>query len=340
MPGFVKIPRDITNFAWYTDANTVKVYVHILMKASWTTRVWRGIVLQPGQVVISQETLAAELKLTRIKVRVALRNLIDCGIVAKCVASTVANGIASTVANGIASTVANNIANNIANRCTILTVYNSINCDGLFFDDSQHDSQQDSQQNTGSVANDVASTVANDVASTVANGIASTVATNIEYKEVEEYNIPPSNTLYYCPPKGESNAAAKGQISKSETIPVDTSTNEEKKKVPAKKKRSEERPKYVPIGQVAEWMKSNTAWLEAFCMHNHMDPEAVKRRIDEFEAHCIDNGETAKDKRDCIRHFNNWMRRMQEEPPRPRSPVGRVKHPAANFDNNQTFEEW
>lgn len=268
MPGFVKIPRDITNFAWYTDANTVKVYVHILMRASWNTRVWRGIVLQPGQVVISQETLAAELKLTRIKVRVALRNLIDCGIVAKCVASTVANDVASTV------------------------------------------------------------------------------ATNIEYKEVEEYkNIPPSNTLYYCPPTGESDASAKGQISKSETIPVDTPTNEEKKKVPPKKKRSEELPKdggleYVPIGQVAEWMKSNTAWLEAFCMNKHLDPEAVKRKIDDFAAHCANNGETEKEKHDCIRHFNNWMRRMQDEPPRSRAPVARVKHPAANFDNNQTFEEW
>lgn len=146
-------------------------------------------------------------------------------------------------------------------------------------------------------------------------------------------------------PKGESDADAKGQISKSETIPVDTSTQEEKKKVPPKKKRSEELPKdggleYVPIGQVSEWMKSNTAWLEAFCMNKHLDPEAVKRKIDDFAAHCANNGETEKEKHDCIRHFNNWMRRMQDEPPRPRTPVGRVKHPAANFDNNQTFEEW
>lgn len=146
-------------------------------------------------------------------------------------------------------------------------------------------------------------------------------------------------------PKGESNTDAKGQISKSEHIPVDATTNEEKKKVPAKKKRSEELPKdvgleYVPIGQVAEWMKSNTAWLEAFCMNKHLDPEAVKRKIDDFAAHCANNGETEKEKHDCIRHFNNWMRRMQDEPPRPRTPVARVKHPAANFDNNQTFEEW
>ena len=146
-------------------------------------------------------------------------------------------------------------------------------------------------------------------------------------------------------PKGESDTDAKGQISKSETIPVDTSTQEEKKKVPPKKKRSKELPKdggleYVPIGQVAEWMKSNTVWLEAFCMNKHLDPEAVKRKIDDFAAHCANNGETEKEKHDCIRHFNNWMRRMQDEPPRPRTPVGRVKHPAANFDNNQTFEEW
>lgn len=215
MPGFVKIPRDISNFGWYTDANTVKVYVHLLLKASWTTRVWNGIVLQPGQVAISQEALAAELKLTRIKVRTALRNLIDSGIVAK--------GIASTIANGLANGVASKIANNLANRCTILNVYNSIGCECENFDGSHQDSQQNSQQNTGSVA----------------NGLASTLATNIEYiEDKKDNNIPPSNTLYYCPPKGETDAAACGD-SEVKTDSVD-SDSEEKKKVPRKKKRSDE----------------------------------------------------------------------------------------------------
>lgn len=101
---------------------------------------------------------------------------------------------------------------------------------------------------------------------------------------------------------------------------------------------------YIRINELASWMKSQTVWLEAFCMNNHMDPEAVKRRIDEFEAHCIDNGETAKDKRDCMRHFNNWMRKVREAaaaaPAKAKRSGGATRHPSANFDNSQFFEKF
>lgn len=101
---------------------------------------------------------------------------------------------------------------------------------------------------------------------------------------------------------------------------------------------------YIRINELASWMKSQTAWLEAFCMNNHMDTEAVKSRIDEFEAHCIDNGETAKDKRDCMRHFNNWMRKVREAaaaaPAKAKRSGGATRHPSANFDNSQYFEKF
>lgn len=101
---------------------------------------------------------------------------------------------------------------------------------------------------------------------------------------------------------------------------------------------------YIQINELASWMKSQTVWLDAFCMNNHMDPEAVKRRIEEFEAHCIDNGETAKDKRDCIRHFNNWMRKVLEAaaaaPAKAKRSGGATRHPSANFDNSQFFEKF
>ena len=56
----------------------------------------------------------------------------------------------------------------------------------------------------------------------------------------------------------------------------------------------------VPIDKLAEWMKSETAWIEQLCINRHKDPEYIKRRIDEFAAHCANNGETAKDKGDCL----------------------------------------
>ena len=71
---------------------------------------------------------------------------------------------------------------------------------------------------------------------------------------------------------------------------------------------------YVPIKELAEWMKSQHQWLEAFCMNHHLDPEYVKRNIGEFAKECENNGEVAKDKHDCKRHFNNWLRKVREQP--------------------------
>lgn len=70
----------------------------------------------------------------------------------------------------------------------------------------------------------------------------------------------------------------------------------------------------VPIAELAAWMKSETVWLEAFCINNRKDPEYIKRKIDEFAAHCANNGDTAKDKGDCKRHFNNWLRKVEQHP--------------------------
>ena len=71
---------------------------------------------------------------------------------------------------------------------------------------------------------------------------------------------------------------------------------------------------YIPIDQVAEWMKGETVWIEQYCINRHKDPEYIKRMIDEFAAHCANNGDTAKDKSDCKRHFNNWLRKVEQQP--------------------------
>lgn len=70
----------------------------------------------------------------------------------------------------------------------------------------------------------------------------------------------------------------------------------------------------VPIDELAAWMKSETAWIEQLCINRHKDPEYIKRKIDEFAAHCANNGETSKDKGDCKRHFNNWLRKVEQQP--------------------------
>lgn len=85
-----------------------------------------------------------------------------------------------------------------------------------------------------------------------------------------------------------------------------------KKKVDAKKEPTRlpaDAIEYIAIGKVAEYLKSDQCWLEALCMNRHLRMDYVLSKIDEFAVELQLQGETAKDKRDCKRHFNNWLRK-------------------------------
>lgn len=100
----------------------------------------------------------------------------------------------------------------------------------------------------------------------------------------------------------------------------------------------------VPIKELPDYMKSNTVWLEAFCMNNHLDPEYVKHKIDEFGRFCEDNGEVEKDRQDCFRHFNNWLRKVQQQPKPKAAPASRPttasRHPATMFINDKHYDDF
>ena len=100
----------------------------------------------------------------------------------------------------------------------------------------------------------------------------------------------------------------------------------------------------VPIKELPDYMKSNTVWLEAFCMNNHLDPEYVKRKIDEFGRFCEDNGEVEKDRQDCFRHFNNWLRKVQQQPKptvaKASRPTTASRHPATMFSNDKHYDDF
>lgn len=100
----------------------------------------------------------------------------------------------------------------------------------------------------------------------------------------------------------------------------------------------------VPIKELPDYMKSNTVWFEAFCMNNHLDPEYVKRKIDEFGRFCEDNGEVEKDRQDCFRHFNNWLRKVQQQPKPKATPASRPttasRHPATMFINDKHYDDF
>lgn len=69
---------------------------------------------------------------------------------------------------------------------------------------------------------------------------------------------------------------------------------------------------YIPVAAVADYLTGEDGWIESLCMNKHLDRAYVEQKIREYAADLQNSGEVAKDKRDCKRHFNNWLRKSQQ----------------------------
>lgn len=77
--GFVKLYRSLLDWEWYQDANTMRVFMHCLLKANYKDKRWQGIVIPKGSFVSSRGKLAQELHLSEQNVRTALNHLKSTG---------------------------------------------------------------------------------------------------------------------------------------------------------------------------------------------------------------------------------------------------------------------
>jgi hypothetical protein len=73
--GWIKIHRRILQWEWYRDANTFRLFFHLLAKANHANSRWQGIDIEPGQVIVGRKSLAEELKLSEKQVRTSLNKL-------------------------------------------------------------------------------------------------------------------------------------------------------------------------------------------------------------------------------------------------------------------------
>ena len=76
---FIKLDRNITKWRWYTNANTVRVWLHLLISANIAPYEFENIRIERGQLVTSHENLANTLKLSIQEVRTALNHLKSTG---------------------------------------------------------------------------------------------------------------------------------------------------------------------------------------------------------------------------------------------------------------------
>ncbi|MDA8763829.1 hypothetical protein N9M92_06380 [Flavobacteriaceae bacterium] len=79
MNGFVSLHRKIIDWEWYTDADTFRVFIHLLMMANHAPGKVRGIQLKRGQHITSIVRISETLNITFWRVRKALERLKEGG---------------------------------------------------------------------------------------------------------------------------------------------------------------------------------------------------------------------------------------------------------------------
>lgn len=80
--GFIVIYRSLLEWEWYNDANTLRLFLHCLLRANHKDRAWQGITIERGSFVTSYQHLALDLGLTVSQVRTSVDKLKSTGEIA------------------------------------------------------------------------------------------------------------------------------------------------------------------------------------------------------------------------------------------------------------------
>lgn len=80
--GFIALFRQFTEWEWYDDANTMRLFIHCLLLANYKDKKWRGKLIKRGSFITSQSKLAHSLKLSIKQIRGSLTKLKTTGEVA------------------------------------------------------------------------------------------------------------------------------------------------------------------------------------------------------------------------------------------------------------------
>ena len=77
--GYINIYRKFLEWEWYTDSNVKLLFLHLLLKANYKEKNWKGIVVEKGQYLTSISALTLETGLTISEVRTCLKKLQSTG---------------------------------------------------------------------------------------------------------------------------------------------------------------------------------------------------------------------------------------------------------------------
>lgn len=75
--GYIKLWRKFEDWEWYTKQNMVHFFIHLLMKANYVDKKWRGKEIKRGQYWTSLDKLKAETGLSEQNIRTCIKNLLS-----------------------------------------------------------------------------------------------------------------------------------------------------------------------------------------------------------------------------------------------------------------------
>ena len=81
--GWIKLGRKITSWGWYKDANTFRVFMHLLLTANWEPSEYQGHKVGRGEVVIGVNALSAQIGISVQATRTSLKKLEKTGEINK-----------------------------------------------------------------------------------------------------------------------------------------------------------------------------------------------------------------------------------------------------------------
>ena len=79
---WIKLSTKICNWGWYTDGNTMRVFVHLLLMAASRDAEYKGANIRRGEVAVTWQQIADALEMTYREVRTAVTHLKSTGEIA------------------------------------------------------------------------------------------------------------------------------------------------------------------------------------------------------------------------------------------------------------------
>ena len=81
--GWIKLHRKMLDWEWYSDVNTTRLFIHLLLTVNVKDYEWRGVHVHRGSRITSVATLSNETALSDRQVRTALDHLISTNEITK-----------------------------------------------------------------------------------------------------------------------------------------------------------------------------------------------------------------------------------------------------------------